>query len=241
MRIHGLQHVAFEGLGHIAKWIADQGHSLTMTRLYAGESLPDPADFDRLVIMGGPMNIYEDDRYPWLAKERRFIRQAIAVGKSAVGICLGAQLLADALGSKVYSGKHKEIGWLPIQVTEDGQQSSLCKGLPAAPLVFHWHGDTFDVPQGAVHLARSEGCNSQAFVYENRILGLQFHLESTPDTVAEILAHCSDELVERPYIQSEAQIRAANPALFATINHLLETLLSRLDHGASPVTGEKSV
>lgn len=228
MRIHALQHVAFEGLGHIEQWIANQGHSLRLSHLYAGDPLPALDDFDRLVIMGGPMNIYEDDRYPWLAAERDFIRRTIAAGKSAVGICLGAQLLADALGSKVYGGTHKEIGWLPIRLTEAGQNSPLWQGLPTAPVVFHWHGDTFDVPAGAVHLAESEGCVSQAFVVDNRILGLQFHLESTPQTVAAILRHCGDELVEGQYIQSEAQIRGADPALFASINHLLETLLSRL-------------
>lgn len=228
MRIHALQHVAFEGLGHIEQWIATQGHCLRISHLYAGEALPALNEFDRLVIMGGPMNIYEDERYPWLAAERDFIRRAIDAGKSAVGICLGAQLLADALGSKVYGGKHKEIGWLPIRVTEAGQKSLLWQGLPTSPVVFHWHGDTFEVPAGAVHLAESEGCVSQAFVYDNRILGLQFHLESTQQTVAAILAHCGDELVAGQYIQSEAEIRGADPALFASINHLLETLLNRL-------------
>ncbi len=228
MRIHALQHVAFEGLGHIEQWISAQGHSLRISHLYAGDALPALNDVDRLVIMGGPMNIYEDDRYPWLAAERDLICRAIAAGKSAVGICLGAQLLADALGSKVYGGKNKEIGWLPIQVTEAGRQTGLWQGLPTAPVVFHWHGDTFDVPAGAVHLAESEGCVSQAFVVDERILGLQFHLESTPQTVEAILDHCGDELVAGRYIQSEAQIRAADPAHFATINHLLETLLSRL-------------
>ena len=228
MRIHGLQHVAFEGLGHIGTWSAKQGHSLSMTRLYAGEKMPGLADFDRLVIMGGPMNIYEDQRYPWLAEERAFIRRAIAAGKSAVGICLGAQFLADALGSRVYRGCQKEIGWLPIEVTEAGQQSELFRGLPSNPVVFHWHGDTFDIPQGAVHLARSEGCHSQAFLYEHRVLGLQFHLESTPETMEAMLAHCSDELVDGLFIQSEEQIRSADPALFASTNHLLETLLGRM-------------
>jgi len=228
VRVHGVQHVAFEGLGHIEKWIDEQGHSLSMTRLYAGESLPELADFDRLVIMGGPMNIYEDGRYPWLVEERAFIRRAIAAGKSAVGICLGAQLLADALGSKVYRGANKEIGWLPIQITEVGEKNGFLAGVATAPVVFHWHGDTFDIPKGALHLARSEGCQSQAFLYKNRILGLQFHLESTPETVREILAHCSDELVEGPYIQSEEQIRTAGPALFASMNTLLDILLSRL-------------
>jgi GMP synthase-like glutamine amidotransferase len=228
MRIHALQHVDFEGLGHIGEWVAARGHALTLTRQYAGDPLPRPDDFDRLVIMGGPMNIYEDDRYPWLAGERALIREAVTAGKSAVGICLGAQLLADALGSPVFAGPNKEIGWWPIQLTEEGKRPGLLNGLPDAPVVFHWHGDTFNIPKGAVHLATSEGCPSQAFVYDNRILGLQFHLESTPETVEAILAHCGDELVSGRYIQTETQIRAAGPTHFPTINRLIETLLDRL-------------
>ncbi|WP_028317535.1 type 1 glutamine amidotransferase [Desulfobulbus elongatus] len=228
MRIHALQHVEFEGLGHIGQWIADRGHGLALTRLYAGDPLPRPEAFDRLVIMGGPMNIYEDDKFPWLPAERALIGEAVAAGKSAVGVCLGAQLLADALGSPVFAGANKEIGWWPIQLTEAGKQSSLLAGVAEAPTVFHWHGDTFDIPAGAVHLATSEGCPSQAFLYDDRILGLQFHLESTPETVAAILAHCGDELVPGRYIQSEAQISAAGPAHFPAINRLLATLLDRL-------------
>ena len=228
MRIHALQHVAFEGLGHIGRWIADRGHSVALTRLYAGDPLPRLADFDLLVIMGGPMNIYEDDRYPWLAAERQLIRQAVDGGKSALGICLGAQLLADALGSQVVAGAHKEIGWWPIRMTEAGYGCGFLEGLPAQPTVFHWHGDTFAVPAGAIHLAASEGCASQAFLYDNRILGLQFHLESTPETVQALLANCRDELVPGRYIQTAAQIGAAEPELFSGINRLLETLLDRL-------------
>ncbi len=231
MRIHALQHVDFEGLGHIGAWIEKQGHPLTLTRLFAGEPLPRLEDFDRLVIMGGPMNIYEDDRYPWLAAERALIRAAVEAGKSAIGICLGAQLLADALGSKVYAGANKEIGWWPIRLTGltgDKKDAGLLAGLAESPTVFHWHGDTFDLPQGAVHLAESEGCRSQAFVFDNRILGLQFHLESTPDTVRAILAHCGHELIPARYVQSEAEILASDPALFAHINRMLETLLNRL-------------
>ncbi|WP_310599741.1 glutamine amidotransferase-related protein [Desulfobulbus sp.] len=228
MRVHALQHVEFEGLGHIGRWIADRGHVLSLTRLYAGEVLPSPAAFDRLVVMGGPMNIYQDARYPWLAAERALIREAIAAGKSAVGVCLGAQLLADALGSPVFSGIDKEIGWWPIRLTEAGKGSGLLAGVEEETVVFHWHGDTFDIPAGAIHLAASEGCPSQAFVYDNRILGLQFHLESTPETVAAIVARCGDELVPGRYIQSEAYIRASGSAHFPAINRLLETLLDRL-------------
>jgi len=228
LRIHALQHVAFEGLGHIGSWIAAEEHQLTVTRLYEGGALPDPNDFDRLIIMGGPMNIYEDDRYPWLSGEKVLIRQAIKAGKSAVGICLGAQLLADALGSPVFAGQEKEIGWLPIRLTEAGKHTGLLSGLPNQSTVFHWHGDTFAIPEGAIHLAESEGCSSQAFLYDNRILGLQFHLESTPETVGQILAHCRDELVPGRYIQTEDLINAADPVLYQQINNLLETLLARL-------------
>jgi len=228
LRIHALQHVAFEGLGHIGPWSTARGHQLAITRLYAGEVLPPVHDFDRLIVMGGPMNIYQEDDYPWLRSEKGLIRQAIAAGKSVVGICLGAQLLADALGSPVFAGTEKEIGWLPIQLTEGGKNSGLLTGLPDEPIVFHWHGDTFAIPEGALHLAESQGCRSQAFLYGGRVLGLQFHLESTPETVGQILAHCRDELVQGRYIQTEAEIVAASPECYQQINNLLETLLDRL-------------
>ena len=228
LRIHALLHVPFEGLGHIAHWIASRGHQLTTTRFFEAHSLPNPDQFDRLIIMGGPMNIYQDRKYPWLASERGFIREVIRCGKSVVGICLGAQLVADALGSPVYAGKEKEIGWFPIALSDEGCKSDLLCGTPPEPTVFHWHGDTFDLPAGAVHLAASQGCTNQAFLANNRILGLQFHLESTPETVRQILAHCSDELVPGPYIQSAAQIEAASPAMYTQINALLETVLDRL-------------
>jgi GMP synthase-like glutamine amidotransferase len=228
LRIHALLHVPFEGLGSIEQWITANGHHLSRTRLFAGEELPRSTAFDRLIIMGGPMNIYEEAQHPWLKAEKRLIREAIAAGKSVVGICLGAQLLADALGAPVFAGPHKEIGWLPITLTKAGKHSDLLRGMPEYMTVFHWHGDTFDIPPGAVHLAESEGCGSQAFLYDNRILGLQFHLESTPETVTQIVAHCRSELIPGTYIQSEADIVSVAPQYFAQNNILLETLLSRL-------------
>lgn len=117
---------------------------------------------------------------------------------------------------------------MPITLTEDGKKSYLLDGLPHQTTVLHWHGDTFDIPEGAVHLAESEGCPSQAFLYDNRILGLQFHLESTPATVREILAHCRYELVPGNYIQTEGQIKAAPNEHFVHINKMLETILTRL-------------
>ena len=228
MRLHVLQHVPFEGLGHIDSWIRRRGHRLTLSRLYEGAKLPDPEAFDRLVILGGPMNIHEEAAYPWLVEEKALIKAALAAGKSAVGICLGAQLLADGLGSRVYAGSHREIGWFPVRLTAAGQRTALTEGLPAVTTVFHWHGDTFDLPPGAVHLFESEACANQAFLLDNRILGLQFHLESTPETVQQLLIHCRDELIPGPFIQGVAQIADTVPERFARINNLLETLLDRL-------------
>ena len=228
MRLHVLQHVPFEGLGHIDSWIRRRGHRLTLSRLYEGAKLPDPEAFDRLVILGGPMNIHEEAAYPWLVEEKALIKAALAAGKSAVGICLGAQLLADGLGSRVYAGSHREIGWFPVRLTAAGQRTALTEGLPAVTTVFHWHGETFDLPPGAVHLFESEACANQAFLLDNRILGLQFHLESTPETVQQLLTHCRDELIPGPFIQGVAQIADTVPERFARINNLLETLLDRL-------------
>ena len=227
MRIHALLHVPFEGIGHIGNWAAAGGHQLTATRLYAGEDLPPVDTFDRLVIMGGPMNINQESRYPWLKQEKHYIAKAVQENCTIIGICLGAQLLADVLGARVYPGDHKEIGWFPITLTEVGRNAPLCSGLSGQPDVFHWHGDTFELPRGAALLARSEGCTNQAFLYEERILGLQFHLESTPDTVRQIVANCRDELVADTYVQSETELLHPAAGTYNRINEAMEVILDK--------------
>lgn len=228
LRLQVFEHVPFEGPGHIDRWARARGHEIRTSRLYAQDPLPLMDAFDWLVIMGGPMNIYEDDRYPWLAAERRFIRAAVASGKKILGICLGAQLLADALGSRVYPGAFKEIGWHPVQLTPTAAESRLFRGFPRSFEAFHWHGDTFHVPGGTLHIARSAACESQAFVYEDRIVGLQFHLESTEESVEALLRHCGEEMTEGPYIQAEADIRKNTPVLCPEAQCLLESLLDAM-------------
>jgi len=228
MRIQVLQHVPFEGPYGIADWAAARGHSLTTTPLYDGAAAPEPADFDWLVIMGGPMGANDESRYPWLAAEKALIRRAIAAGKTLVGVCLGAQLIAAVLGARVYRNQEPEIGWMPIELTAAGQASPVCGFLPATFAVFHWHGDTFDLPARAVHLARSRACEQQAFLYEGRVLGLQFHLESTAESVAGICAQCADELVPGTYVQSAARMLAALPADYVQLRAALFGILDRL-------------
>lgn len=227
MNIHYLQHVPFEGLAGIETWAAARGHRLAATRLHAGESFPPPDSFDWLVVMGGPMNIYEEAEFPWLAAEKRFIGSAIETGKVALGVCLGAQLIADVLGGPVTRNVHKEIGWFPVRKTAAASRSRVFEALPEEMEAFHWHGDTFAIPPGALHVARSAACENQAFIYDERVVGLQLHLETTPESARLLARHGADELVAGPFIQT-AEAMLADERRFTRINEVMWKLLDRL-------------
>ena len=185
MNLCVLQHAAFEGPGEIAAWAGQHGHSVSVHHLYRGDFLPRLDAFDLLVVMGGEMNIYQYRDWPWLRAEREFIESALAQGKRVIGICLGAQLIADALGARVFQNVEHELGWLPVTWTDEARAAF--PGLPASTTVLHWHGDTFELPAGATRLAASEGCPEQGFVIANKCLALQFHLEVDPTLVKEFV------------------------------------------------------
>jgi GMP synthase (glutamine-hydrolysing) len=152
--------------------------------------------------MGGPMNIYEEKEYPWLAAEKRFIEKAIEKDKIVLGICLGAQLIADVLGARVVRNRYKEIGWFPVSLRPEGLASVPFQGFPDEFQALHWHGDTFSLPAGAAMLAESEACPAQAFsANDSRVLALQFHLESSVESVRALIRNCSNELVDGEYVQ----------------------------------------
>jgi GMP synthase (glutamine-hydrolysing) len=208
MKIHYLQHVHFEDPANIEQWAKERNYQLSGTKLFQENQLPSLGEFDWLVVMGGPMNIYEEEIYPWLAAEKKFIAQAIAAGKQVLGICLGAQLIAAVLGAKIYGNENKEIGWYPVRISEGVQKLPVFSGLPQTFTAFHWHGDTFELPAGSVRAAHSEGCINQAFAYnDGKVIGLQFHLESSHESVAKLVDNCGDELVGGKYIQSAAVIQ----------------------------------
>ena len=186
MNLCVLQHAAFEGPGEIAAWAELRGHPVSVRHLYRGDALPSPDTFDLLVVMGGEMNIYQYRDWPWLKPESEFIRSALEQGKRVVGICLGAQLIADALGARVVQNAEHELGWLPINWTDEAR--AIFPDLPASGSVLHWHGDTFGLPEGATRLAASEGCPEQGFVIKNKCLALQFHMEVDPSLVKEYVA-----------------------------------------------------
>lgn len=226
MHAHYVQHVPFEGLGSIDAWLQAAGYRISHTRLYQTADFPDPAGIDLLIVMGGPMSVNDEDVFGWLALEKRFIRDAIRAGTSVLGICLGAQLIASALGARVYKNTVKEIGWFPVEGVP--AQDGLHFAFPACVEVFHWHGEMFDLPPGAVRLARSRGCENQAFQIGESIMGLQFHLETTPAAALELVRHCRNELEPGEYIQTEAEILGVPPEHYRTIHRLMDALLSFL-------------
>lgn len=234
MKIHCIQHVKFEVPGTIAEWIEKKKHHLSTTHLYENEILPETDTFDLLIVMGGPMNIYEYEKYPWLRKEKDFLEKTVAEEKAVLGICLGAQLLADVLKAKVFKNNHREIGWFTVSVIKEGKtEVSLLEGIPGQFTAFHWHGDTFDLPEGARRLFESEACKNQGFIYENRVIGLQFHVEMSDQTIRNVIENCRDELVEGKYIQNEDEMLGREDFLVNS-KRLMFRLMDNLEKAIVP-------
>lgn len=222
LRVHVLLHDPPEGLAAIAPWFEARGANVTTTRFFESPILPDPHGLDLVIAMGGPMSVNDEAELPWLRAEKQFLREAIEKGVGVLGICLGAQLIASALGQRVYPNAVPEIGWYPVTA------------LPVPPTAFafpttcdvvHWHGETFDLPPGAVHLARSAACAHQAFQVGRNVIGLQFHLEMTPEAIERMIAAFGHELVPAATVQSAAQLRAAPSAAYARTHELLAQIL----------------
>lgn len=227
MRVHWFQHVAFEGLGSIEPWMQAQGHELTCTRWYLDEAAPDPQAYDWLIVMGGPMGVHDEAEHPWLSTEKQALTAAIQTDKPVLGICLGAQLIADCLGARVAPNPHKEIGWFDVRLTHNAALSPIFADFNDIFEAFHWHGDRFDCPARAQRMAVSAGCDQQAFVYRGRVVGLQFHLETTAAAAAALIEHCGDELREAPGIQTAEEMLGPDER-FVTLNRYMDRLLQRM-------------
>ena len=172
------------------------------------------------------MGIYDEEEYPWLKREKLFLSKVIQTEKPVLGICLGAQLVADVLGAAVRGNKDKEIGWFPVSRAEDVPEN-LHDILPHTQTVFHWHGDTFDLPPHSVRLYSSEACRNQGFVYKDRVVALQFHLETTKDSAGLLVDNCRQELVEGTWIQTEQQLSEGmgkNSGIHQTMDGILDYL-----------------
>ncbi len=227
MHVHYLKHVPFEGLGNIESLLVERGCKLTRTSLFVDQSFPSIHDIDALIIMGGPMGVYDEDKFPWLALEKEFIDSVLKREIPVMGICLGAQLIANVLGARVRKNKAEEIGWFPVKRIQIDTHRKF-QELPLEFDVLHWHGDTFEIPEGAVNFIESEGCENQAFLYKENVLGLQFHLEMLPSHVEAIYQECGKPEKQGDYIQSlQAMIGPADKFQQAgkILKNIIETFI----------------
>jgi GMP synthase (glutamine-hydrolysing) len=233
-KIYILQHHPVENLGTIAD--ALEGAALAWQYVRVADGQPVPSNMKGaggLIVMGGPMGVYQTDRYPWLRDEMRLIEDAMKLKLPVLGVCLGAQILAAALGAKVdRNPSGKEIGWHPIRLSDSAKEDRLMRDLPATMTPFHWHGDIFDLPPGAVSLASSDKTPCQAFRMSDKAYGFQFHIEVTPDGVAAMADAFAKELV-REKIPADRMIAQAAEFL-PTLGKISNTVFSRW---ASPIQG----
>ena len=207
-------------------WLMEAGYTITATRFFESPQLPELRDVDLVIAMGGPMSVNDEVELPWLVDEKRFVRQAIEAGTPVLGVCLGAQLIASAMGARVYPNVKKEIGWFPVRGLHASSRDVFT--FPESVEVFHWHGETFDLPDGAILLVESDACRNQAFQLGGTAIGLQFHLETTPQTAADLVRHCGHELVPDTYVQAGPDILSASMHKYNTINGLMGKVLSFL-------------
>ncbi len=234
LRVHVLQHMPHEGLGSIADWLTAVGADVSFTHFFAAYKLPDLANIDMVIALGGPMSVNDEVTLPWLVAEKAFLRDAITQGKAVLGICLGAQLIASALGARVSANACKEIGWFPVTAVTD-HEAVFC--FPPVIDVFHWHGETFGLPSGAVHLARSAACEHQAFQIGRKVIGLQFHLETDVASATAFVdadnnePEAHRELVPAATIQSAEHILATPMNAYGQINALMVRVLEYLAEG----------
>ncbi len=244
MRIRALQHVPSEGPGRIAAWAKARGHSLEITRLDLGEPVPSVEGFDLLLVLGGPMSANDEAIHPWLVEEKRLIAETVQADRRILGVCLGAQVIASALGCRVTRMPEPEIGWYPVRLLKGAARSRTFEGMPATFTPLHWHGETFELPSGALRLAENAACANQAFEIEfdggpsrggALVLALQFHLEATEESVAAMI---EAEVVCAAGGAADAlpnpEDLLGTPARYAAIQPLLETVLDRLTERPKP-------
>lgn len=200
-RVHILKHEPNEWIGSMRPWFEEKGYQLTTCEVYNNETLPQVDDFDWLIIMGGNMSVYQEDEYPWLVPEKQLLREAIAADKKIIGICLGGQMIASALGADVSPGVALEIGWYPLEKTNE-----IASWLPNGFSPLSWHGDRFLPPDGAVSFCQSSITPHQGFCIGNKVWGLQFHLEATDESIPAFYETSGSTLPEGEFVQSYHQL-----------------------------------
>lgn len=226
MRIQCLQHVPFTGRAYLPEWAAARGHQWTPILVPQAAKLPPIECMDALIVMGGPMTLREPATHPWLAEERKLMAAAMDTGVPVLGICLGAQMLAEILGAPVRHGGCSEIGWYRVKTNPALDETWLSGVLPSELESFFWHEDTFDLPADAVRVGATEAFRNQGFVYGPH-LALQFHLEVTPEWATHLARRDADQLVAAEFVQTAAAILSRPESLYRENNAVMERLLDK--------------
>jgi GMP synthase (glutamine-hydrolysing) len=224
VRVNALLHAPFEGLGVIGHWLQKKNYPLQETHTYRGDTVRRVDDFDWLIVMGGPQNLKNLGKYPYLQPEIQLIKQAIQHDKLVVGICLGAQLIAESLGAKTEASPEKEIGFFPLELTEKGHVDPIMRHFPERFPAGHWHSDMPGLPPEASILAASPGCPRQIIRFKPRVYGLQCHLEFTADDIRNLIHHAGDDLTAGRYTQTRDELlyydcTAVHEFMFLFLDH----------------------
>lgn len=225
MKIAYIIHADFEKPGFIETWAKKNNHKCREYSSYKGESLPQPNEFDFLVVMGGPQSPLSMEKSPYLKNEIDLIKKALAQNKCIIGICLGAQLIGEALGAKTERSPYREIGVFPIMLLDGAKSDPIFSKLPRVFDVMHWHNDMPGLPIGAELIAKSEGCPRQIFRYGDRVYGFQCHFEMTKDLAQGMIANCPDDLINDKYVRNREELLTTD---YDSINLKLEKVLDHL-------------
>ncbi len=207
MRICCLIHLEFETLGNIGEWVNKKDHILSLIKPSEDPVYPHSDEFDLLIIMGGLMSVYQEDEYPWLAREKEFVKSSIESSKAVYGICFGSQMIAEILGGKVSKNHVREIGWHRVFSLDVFRKKTGLFPIQDELILFQWHGDTFSLPPGAVRLFESEACQEQGFIHGDNVVAVQFHPEVDAECIENLLLNCASDLSEGLSVQSESEIR----------------------------------
>lgn len=227
MKIRVIQHVDFEGTAGIARWAKSRGAELAVSRPDKGQPFPRQERRDLLIVLGGPMGVGDTQKFPWLVEEKKFLRTALERGEKILGVCLGAQLIAELLGASVTTMTSPEIGWFPVLLDDSARSLPWFASFPESINAFHWHGDTFSIPPNAIALGTSGACANQGFAWGQHVLGLQFHLEATKEWIEGLVERAGHTVVASPSVQERSQLVGTSENRGA-LEKLLDALLDSL-------------